>query len=380
MKKIKEKDILKSTKISNKEEEQKIYDVNLGQNGSHATTNSLGIPKNKHDVNSIPLLGDSAETSPDNNLDVRAKSEIFDEVKIEEMLNGDAIFGNGDLDMLNLIFTLKKAMRSVHIWKLKGEKNGDFGNLVEEKLFMKGKVALVKMPDGIVRPFDFTYNFKDCDVYKRPRRIRLVSPIEKKFNGLYIGEGDFHIIYNNSQKASSIVFVWNRLKQVMNAMIGVDNAQKVSMPKYGIGEDVSDTTFEILNKNYGSNNPFIPLGNGIFNVSNQVQDLTQEDRTEGRITVFQHQLSLLLKFLGFKGNSGGDKKERQTELEVAKQDEFGMLLFKDMEAERIRGAERASEVLGNTITYELDMPDEQQKEELNGEENKKKVKNAAVKR
>ncbi|MFV0535438.1 MAG: hypothetical protein ACK5MR_17575 [Cumulibacter sp.] len=117
--------------------------------------------------------------------------------------------------------------------------------------------------------------------------------------------------------------------------------------------------------------PIVPMGNIDFKDAN-ITDLSGTDYSESRMSVFKFQLSTMLKFLGLKVNDGQVKAERQTEMEVSRNDEFDSQIFQDMYNSRFDKLEELR-ALGLTIDLketELINGEDPDKDEVNGEVNK----------
>lgn len=242
----------------------------------------------------------------------------------------------------------------------------------ERILFRYGKVAVFKTPDGEYLPGQFTYAKEDTDYYGNPRKITIVSAT--KFNGLKLREGNFVIVYNNHMHRGVVEFMWERFRQWTRALRDIDNNSMLSRPKWGANISKNDAAWVDVMDAMNSDAPIVPMGNIDFQEAG-IQDLAGADRADSLITTYDFHLKNLLKLIGLQVN--GAKLERQTELEVSKNDEFDALIFDDMLERRKEGVEALIEFGMTGVSVELELEEEQeQSEELNGATHKELVKGA----
>lgn len=250
----------------------------------------------------------------------------------------------------------------------------DFKRELERILFRYGKVAVFKTPAGEFFPAQFTWNKKDEDFYHNPKRIKLVTTND--WNGKILNEGEFVVIYNNQSRYGTLNFANERLRQIVRSLVDVDNASLLSRPKWGVnttGDDRAIADAELAMK---SNKAFVKIGNINFQEM-AIQDLSKEDNAETKINTYSFQMSNLLKMLGLKVNDGNIKAERQTELEISRNDEFDNKLIEDMFDERMDKIDDLKEfgmkieLKENEIVNESLKEETPDKDSINGEVNKK---------
>lgn len=246
---------------------------------------------------------------------------------------------------------------------------------LEHYLFRYGKVAIVKYIDDFI-PIQFvnTKNEKGeefLDYWDEPTKITAVSNF-KLLNNKIFDEGEFVIIYNNTNKLPTLSLFTNRLIQTARALIEVDNSSLLNRTKWAVNIDKDDNLIYDLENAFRSNKIFLPVQNNEFK-NGDFQDLTGNDLTATKIDTFSFQLSFMLKLLGLKVNDGNIKKERMSEIEVSRNDEFDNLLIEDMFRMR-KNKEKELKDFGISLTIkenELITGEIKSKDDLNGEVNKK---------
>lgn len=245
----------------------------------------------------------------------------------------------------------------------------NFKHRMEHILFKEGRVAIVKLPNGEIYPVEYTHNDDYKDFYGNPLRINITT--DNDYNGAEFKEGEFVIIYNNHVKHGTMTFMYERLRQVVRALRDVDNASTLSSPKWAANISSDDQAWVDVLDAMNSDLPVVPMGNIDFKEAG-ITDISGTDYSDSRMSVFKFQLSTMLKFLGLKVNDGQVKAERQTEMEVSRNDEFDSQIFQDMYNSRFDKLEELR-ALGLTIDLketELINGEDPDKDEVNGEVNK----------
>lgn len=240
-----------------------------------------------------------------------------------------------------------------------------FTRKLEYILFRYGKVAIIKLPDGNFFPFPYVH--KELDIYDEPIKISILSK-NGSLNKKIYKKGEFVIIYNNDSKLPTLGLAWNRLIQINRALIDVDNSMLLARAKWAFPITKDDTIMEDAEIQMRNDNAFIKLSDDLIR-DNTIQLLQADDRSMQKTELYQFQLTNLLKMLGLKVNNANMKKERVTEIEIARNDEFNDLLIQDMW--RCRN-EKISEMKKFGIYMEIKEIEleEKEKDELNGEVNK----------
>jgi len=272
------------------------------------------------------------------------------------------------VDAFRRIFTTMFKWEGLEKWEMRS---------LEDKLFLYGKCAIYKMPDGDLIFSDFSFDDGDLDCYGYPHKITLIYPkgrYSNSLNGKKLNRGSYIVIFNNSSYLSTLLWLYKRLKFLLYSLVDVDNANLISVQKVLIPTLADDMLVEDINKFFRSKkiaaSVTMSLKDGL---NNTIIEL--EDRSKSKQENFLFHLNLILKLLGFEVNENVEKKERQTEMEVAKQASFEKYLLINMWNMREEGAEMFKGELGITITpIEPDILKEK-KPEVNGEENKKVIKN-----
>lgn len=247
----------------------------------------------------------------------------------------------------------------------------EFKREFESILFRYGKVAVFKTPSGEYFPAQFTHKKEDEDFYHNPKKIKIVTTND--YNGKEFKEGQFVIVYNNTSKYGTLNFANERLRQIIRALRDVDNASLVSRPKWGLNITDDDAAIVDAERALNSDRALIPLGNINFQEMD-IQDLSKEDNASTKINTYSFQLSNLLKMLGLKVNDGNIKAERQTELEIARNDEFDNMLIKDMFERRQEKVEELKEFGMDIELVENEIvsgEENEDKEQVNGKLNEK---------
>lgn len=274
---------------------------------------------------------------------------------------GRSMFENINPDWIQIRNVIETYFVNLFTW------NGvddDFKREVEKILFRHGKVAIIQLPNKEFVPVQFTYEKDDEDFYGNPKKITIVTT--NNFNGRVINKGKFVIIYNNHIRHGTMTFLYERLRQTVRALRDVDNNSLLSRPKWGANVSSSDQAWvEILNA-MNSDNAVVPLGNIDFIEAGMIP-LNGEDRSQSLITTYDFQLKNMLKLIGLQVN--GAKLERQTELEVTKNDEFDGFILEDMGKQREQAIDKLNEIGLTGVTVEMNTEDEE--DEVNGEVNKK---------
>lgn len=245
----------------------------------------------------------------------------------------------------------------------------DFRRMFEEILFMEGKCALIKLPNGKIYPAKFTWEKEDEDYYGNPNKITIST--NNMFNGKIIYEGNFSIVWNNTSRRGTLEWTWERMRQVVRSLRDVDNAGLLSRAKWGINISADDESWVDIANTMESDSAIVPMGNIDFTEAN-VQNLAGQDYTQQKIDLYSFQLSNLLKLLGLKANMF-NKKERMSELEISRNDEFENLFIQDMYERRLEGLELAKETLGieiKVLENEIITGENPEKDDVNGELNK----------
>lgn len=331
--------------------------------------------KNKNEVDvqkEVNVLVERNSTSTSTNNYIRT-AKLIDVLDID----GDGIsldlWNNISLDWVMFRDILERYMVTNFKWEIKDKdfyRPEEFVKKLEQLLFRHGNVAIVKTPDGNVYPANFTYVKDDCDYYGVPKKITLIT--DNKFNGKIIYEKNFVIMYNTSSRKGTLDLSLELMRQTVIALKDVYNNRLMSGVKFGVGISQDDDMYIDLYNAFRSKDPIVPLGNSKL-LNSEVHDMSQEDRAEEKIRTFEFLMSLWLKVLGLKTNP--EKLERQTELEVARNDEFDGNLMLDMYNNRQSKTEELKDKLGIDMTLPMTQEikgEDEDKDEVNGEENKKK--------
>lgn len=260
---------------------------------------------------------------------------------------GKNLWENKSIDWIAHRNIIERYFISLFEWE--GNFKPDFRRELEKILFRYGKVAIFKAPDGEFFPAQFTFTREDEDYYGNPKKITIVHTNEA-LNGTELGEGEFVIIYNNVLKHGTLDFLNERMRQVVRALKDVDNSSLLSRPKWGLNITEDDAAIYDIENSFNSDKAFVPMGNIDFNVVG-LEDLSGDDLTKTKMETYLFQRSNLLKLLGLDVNGEFAKKERQTEEEIAKNNEFDGMLIKDMFDMRIEKLEELKE-FGMTISLE----------------------------
>lgn len=264
----------------------------------------------------------------------------------------------------------------INIWNYESKDESftpDFRRTMEDALFKEGRVALIKLPNGKIYPAKFTWEKEDEDYYGTPKKITLST--NNDYNGKMMFNTDekktFVIIWNNTTRKGTLHYAWERLRQIVRALRDIDNAGILSSPKWGVNISTDDESWVDIMDAMLSRAPVVPMGNIDFTEAN-VQSLAGEDQADSKINLYTFQLSNLLKLLGLKANMF-NKKERMSELEVSRNDEFENIFIKEMFERRKEGLEDAKEHLGidiKIIEDEIITGENPEKDDQNGELNK----------
>lgn len=271
-------------------------------------------------------------------------------------------------DMVQLRNLISTYFARLFKWSGSEDVDRHFIKRLNNILFRNGKAALVKFPDGKVRPVEFTWNDKDEDFYGNPSKITIITT--NAFNGRIFRANQFVIINNNHNGSGTLTYMWERMRQTIRALRDVDNNSVLSAPKWGVGLSASDAGYIDVAAAMNSNKPIIPLG-GVSFTEAGVQDLTGEDRADSKINIYEFQLKNLLKMIGLEVNSA--KMERQTELELSKNDEFDGFILQDMYESRLEVLDEVKEKLDFDLRIEfvIEEVEENEETELNGEVHKR---------
>lgn len=279
---------------------------------------------------------------------------------------GKSLWDNVNMDWIFIRDRILTYFVNLFEWEGK-DVTPNFKRKMEKVLFRHGKVAIVKLPDGEFVATEFVHEDHDRNFYGEPTRIQIVTTNE--FSGTNYEEGEFVIIYNNTSRYGTLNFANERMRQIVRALRDVDNASVLSRPKWGINTSDDDAAIVDAENAMNSDRWLVPMGNINFQEMD-IHPLNGEDLTETKINTYSFQLSNLLKMLGLQVNDGNIKAERQTELEIARNDEFDSLLIKDMFDRRKEKLEELKEFgLDITLAEPEVLKENKDKEQVNGKLN-----------
>lgn len=276
------------------------------------------------------------------------------------------------LDLWLLIETLKSVFNQIFKWKGLSKKEN---RKLEELLFLNGKVAIVKLPEDMLYITEYSCEEGQYDNYGYPKAITIIDKNNKVMNNKKFTK-DFAVIFNHISKQSLIYLTWNRLLSYLEALRRLDVVNRTSDMKILVSENADDLMFQDLNAKWYSEEPFLKVNGELFS-SERFEQIALTDNAKIKEELLLFHLDLILTYLGFKTGNLSDKQERQTELEVANNDKFNGLILENMYEMRLEGQEEIKEKLGLNITIEEPklLKEETNKDEINGEENKKEINN-----